>query len=260
MLSTRPVTLSDDGPSHHAYSWTPAEALLKSRGALQENTIRRGSKTVNGKSRAVLLRTPQNPTSLRKKGLQSAKPTLVITRPLGDKTPFPNRQAQALQTPAPQAAKIAKLSLLDDALAKTPGNLLLPSARRKSMRLPRSASQKFKTPRAQGHHWDVSDGDVEASVGEENEGAEIEEADYDEIEYMPPKVPEQPFEPLFELPDYELVGKTLLTLIYSGPYDASTERHYAADVEAVIDTTKILQESGGLSTYHLDLSDLFYSR
>ena len=125
-----------------------------------------------------------------KKGLQTAKPTVVVTRPLGDKTPFPNRQAQALQTPAPQTAKIAKLTFLDESLTKTPGCLLLPSARRKSLRLPRSASKKFQTPHNQGNHWDVSDGDMEALESSlEVDEVEVEEADYDEIEYMPPKVP-----------------------------------------------------------------------
>ena len=126
---------------------------------------------------------------VRKNVFATGKPTLLVTKPLGDKTPFPNRQSQALKTPAPQTAKLAKLSLYDESLAKTPGNLLLPSARRKSIRLPRSASRKFQTPNAQGHHWDVSDGDVQLDVGEEVEETTNEEPDYDEIEYMPPKVP-----------------------------------------------------------------------
>lgn len=121
--------------------------------------------------------------------MQTAKPVVLVSKPLGDKTPFPNRQLP-LQTPAPQAAKIAKLSMLDPALSKTPGSLLLPSARRKSLRLPRSASKKFTTPTQQGNHWDVSDGEVDADVSTgsaEAQDAEVE--DYDEIEYMPPKVP-----------------------------------------------------------------------
>ena len=121
---------------------------------------------------------------------------VVVTRPLGDKTPFPNRQAQFLQTPAPQTAKIAKLALLDGPLAKTPGCLLLPSARRKSLRLPRSASKRFQTPHTGGNHWDISDGDMEAvQSSTELDEVEIEEADYDEIEYMPPKVPGKCYAP-----------------------------------------------------------------
>lgn len=63
MLSTRPLALHGDGPSQHAYARTPAKGLLKSRGTLQENALHRGSLTVNGKGKAVLLRTPQHPTS-----------------------------------------------------------------------------------------------------------------------------------------------------------------------------------------------------
>ena len=113
----------------------------------------------------------------------------MVSRPLGDKTPFPNRQL-LLQTPAPQKAKPAKLPMLDPSLAKTPGSLLLPSARRKSLRLPRSASKKFTTPVQQGNYWDVSDIDIDPDLGDEG-AEEVKEAepDYDEIEYMPPKVP-----------------------------------------------------------------------
>ena len=105
--------------------------------------------------------------------------------PLGDKTPFPNRQLP-MQTPAPQLAKLAKL--LDPALAKTPGALLLPSAQRKNMRLPRSASKKFTTPKQQGNYWDVSDGDIDPDVSADDQ-QQVQVDDYDEIEYMPPKVP-----------------------------------------------------------------------
>lgn len=60
MLSTRPIAL-EDGPATYAYTRTPAEGLLKSRGALQENTttVLRGPKTLNtGKGKAVALCTP----------------------------------------------------------------------------------------------------------------------------------------------------------------------------------------------------------
>ncbi|KAI0088052.1 hypothetical protein BDY19DRAFT_951692 [Irpex rosettiformis] len=256
MLSTRPLAPGDDGQAQYTYARTPAKGLLKTRGALQENTVYRGQRTVNGKGKAVALRTPQPPASLRKNGLQTTKPTLVVTRPLGDKTPFPNRQAQALQTPAPQAAKLAKLALFDESLAKTPGNLLLPSARRKSVRLPRSASKKFQTPQTQGNPWDVSDGDVHLDISQEIEEAAIEESDYDEVEYQPPKVPDQPFEPLFGLLDYKAVGKILLDLEYSGPRNNATERFYAADMESVIDKAELLKASGGLSWHGMELTEL----
>lgn len=122
------------------------------------------------------------------------KPTVVVSRPLGDKTPFPNRQQPPLKTPAPQTAKIAKLSLLENhaALLQTPGSLLLPSARRKSLRARNSESGReklnFKTPVSNGNHWDVSDDGIEVDanegVAEENE---VQLDDSDEVEYMPPK-------------------------------------------------------------------------
>ncbi len=57
------------------------------------------------------------------------------------------------------------------------------------MRLPRSASKKFRTPEGQGRHWDVSDGDVRLEVEEDTVEGVTEEPDYEEVEYMPPKVP-----------------------------------------------------------------------
>ncbi len=56
-------------------------------------------------------------------------------------------------------------------------------------------------------------------------------------------VVEQPYEPLFPLPDYKTVGKTLLDLAYVGLRDDSAERFYAADIEAVVDTKELLEES-----------------
>lgn len=67
---------------------------------------------------------------------------------------------------------------------------------------------------------------------------------------------EQPFEPLFDLPDYRTVGKTLLELERSGPYDDSAERYYAADIETVIDTKKLLEESGAFVMASLELPEL----
>lgn len=127
-----------------------------------------------------------------RKDTQVEKPIVVLHRPLGDKTPFPNRQLP-VQTLAPQPSKMGKLSMLDPALDKTPGSLLLPSARRKSLRLPRSASKKFTTPMQQGRHWDVSDGEVDPDISTGDiEVQEVEQEDYDEVEYMPPKVPGMP--------------------------------------------------------------------
>jgi hypothetical protein len=121
------------------------------------------------------------------------KPTIVTTRPtarpLGDKTPFPNRTGgQQFQTPLPQGSKLAGLSFLEPGALlqfdKTPDALLRPSSTRKNVRAPRSASKNFETPDNQGNHWDVSDVSIvmpEAQVQET-----IIEDDYDEIEYMAP--------------------------------------------------------------------------
>lgn len=141
-----------------------------------------------------------------------ATPSILVSRPLGDKTPFPNRQqppAQQLRTPKPQATKL--LLEVDDAgtkmLTQTPECLLLPSAtrRRKSLRLPSAISKNLKTPATKGNHWDVSDGDVDLGAedgdihGDIDDGGprsktagvdvQASESSDDEIEYMPPKLP-----------------------------------------------------------------------
>lgn len=138
-------------------------------------------------------------------------PSILVSRPLGDKTPFPNRQPppQPLRTPKPQATKLLLEADAGAALTlpQTPECLLLPSAtrRRKSLRLPSATSKNLKTPMTRGNHWDVSDGDMELD-GEEGDseldiggngarattgGVElgVREEEVDEIEYMPPKVP-----------------------------------------------------------------------
>lgn len=125
---------------------------------------------------------------------KGAKPEIVLTtrapgtgRPLGDKTPFPNRVASsAIHTPLPHATKLSKLSLLEP--GDSVDNLLRPSSTRKNVRVPRSASKSFETPANGGHHWDVSDmsivmPDSQVAVLEEEAGE-----DHDEIEYMPPKL------------------------------------------------------------------------
>lgn len=107
-------------------------------------------------------------------GPSKPKDTPAI-RPLGDKTPFPNRTAN--QRPV-SGAKIAKPALLDGSLR--------PSSARKHDSLPRSASKAFETPVTGGKHWDVSDIEIEVDTPVENQS--IQEESYDEIEYMPPKV------------------------------------------------------------------------
>ncbi|KAF9227062.1 hypothetical protein BS17DRAFT_814006 [Gyrodon lividus] len=126
-------------------------------------------------------------------------------RPLGDKTPFPNRTATNQAILPAAGAKISKPALLEGSLR--------PSSARKHVRLPGSASKSFETPVTGGHHWDVSDIDIEVDTAAVNKSIEAE--DYGEIEYMPPKVDEIPYEPPFEMPNYREVGETLMTLIRS---------------------------------------------
>lgn len=62
---------------------------------------------------------------------------------------------------------------------------------------------------------------------------------------------EQPFEPLFDLPDYTRVGRTLLNLQYVGPRDDTLDRYYSADIDTVLDVQKVLEDSGAFSPLHL---------
>jgi hypothetical protein len=106
------------------------------------------------------------------------KAPLAPSRPLGDKTPFPNRIANHA-TP---------LQVTKPVFNVTPGVLLRPSSARKHIRLPHSASKSFQTPVTGGNHWDVSDVDINPEVAVVPHQS-IEEDDCDEVEYMPPKLP-----------------------------------------------------------------------
>lgn len=43
---------------------------------------------------------------------------------------------------------------------------------------------------------------------------------------------------------------------YRGLYDDSADRYYAADIETVIDTKALLEESGGFTIHRLNLPEL----
>ncbi|THH01243.1 hypothetical protein EW026_g1406 [Hermanssonia centrifuga] len=204
------------------------------------------------------MQTPFRPATLARKAIHLGKSNILPSGPLGDKTPFPNRQqVRPLQTPAPQTGKLAQLASLDPLLSKTPGALLLPSARRKSLRLPRSASKKFTTPLQQGNYWDVSDGDLEADVsGGSVDLQEVRGPDYDEIEYMPPKLPGQPYEPPFDMPNFASLGQVLLRTAHADLYDDGTDRYYAVDIALQIDDVELLKESGAFADDKLVLSEL----
>ncbi|KIJ68020.1 hypothetical protein HYDPIDRAFT_25469 [Hydnomerulius pinastri MD-312] len=216
MLSARPAGLTFDADRRNLTK-TPGRTLVKSRSTLQENALRNVPMTVIGKGKKTM-----QSTSLQLKTLQTDRvfqdppgkqvgPSKLrdtpAVRPLGNRTPFPNRTA--IQVTLGTGAKIAKPALLEGSLR--------PSSARKHVRLPRSASKSFETPVTGGHHWDVSDVDIEVGTAAVNQS--IEEEDYGEIEYMPPKVEEIPYEPPFEMPNYKEVGKTLLALIRSYPIE-----------------------------------------
>jgi len=195
--------------------------MLKSRSALQENVGRHIPVTVDGKAK-------------------KAPVILAPSRPLGDKTPFPNRIANHA-TPLKTIKPIFNI---------TPGALLRPSSARKHVRLPRSASKSFQTPLNGGNHWDVSDIDIDPEVVAAPSQS-IEEEDYDEIEYMPPKLPEMPYEPPFELPDYKEVGRALLALTHSYPIDDIPTHHTIIEFTADESDDKFFAPND-LSLPHLD--------
>ncbi|KAL0956969.1 hypothetical protein HGRIS_003071 [Hohenbuehelia grisea] len=212
---------------------TPGRAL-KGRGGMQENATRAAPLTVGGKEKSRFpSHTPFQVKShqilLKDGGQQSVSPlkrelgSRTVLRPLGDKTPFPNRAQQQYTTPLP--GKLGKLVLVDRPTTSylhpggTPDFALRPSSTRKHARSPRSAVKNFETPMTTGNHWDVSDGSICVPEAHAEEGEE-ETEDHDEIEYMPPKL-ELPYTPPFdfELPNYKELGASFLQVTRSYPVD-----------------------------------------
>lgn len=105
-----------------------------------------------------------------KEGTQGKLTTQAPSRPLVDKTPFPNRTGVQFQTP--YTFNFA-----------SPDSVLRPSSLRRHVRAPRSATKSFETPVNTGNPWqcDVSIGSPEIVVQQL-----VLEDDLDEIEYMPP--------------------------------------------------------------------------
>jgi hypothetical protein len=164
MLNSRPVPLHNNA-SHRATK-TPGRTARKAR-AMRENCL-------------------VEPQRLFK---DSKYTTRTASRPLGDKTPLPNRVAHTVfTTPFPNGSKLSKLALLDPDGGETPGAPLRPSSTRTHIRVPRSGSKSPETP--PNISWVISDGDVSAGPPESQtvEEAERTAEDYDEIEYMPPAV------------------------------------------------------------------------
>lgn len=264
MLSSRPFAIHDEYGTTKT-SKTPGRAL-KGRAGLQENVLLNGAMTTYPGEKRANSKTPlrkENESKchitedlrwdtnklqgiILKDAPASTKATTVLpSRPLIDKTPAPNRQnSHILFTPLPNHGKISKSllpALIDEAETTTP--VQPPSSSRKKLRVPRSSSSNkaFETPVTTGDHWNVSDISIE--VGESTldnvEENAIDEPDYSDPEYMPPKVKgenttlslslglqidnwsELPFEMPFELPDYTEVGKSLSASARSYPVGGS---------------------------------------
>ncbi|EIW63655.1 uncharacterized protein TRAVEDRAFT_142622 [Trametes versicolor FP-101664 SS1] len=190
--------------------------------------------------------------------------SVSVTRPLMDKTPFPNRVAGGSKTPG---LKLSKLALLvpEPEVGESPdaAPLLRPSSTRKSLR--GRLSGTFKTPITKGDHWNVSPGDMQlepaggAEVEAREHAAEISDAD-DEMEYMPPSAIERAYEPLFELPDYTNMGGALFRLGHAPLTDDALDVYYAADIEQQVDVRELVLASGptpgSAKGEELDLSEL----
>ncbi|KAF9526855.1 hypothetical protein CPB83DRAFT_895707 [Crepidotus variabilis] len=228
MLSSRPIHL-EDGP--YFPTKTPGRGL-KNRA---ENAHAGGvPMTIHGKGKNVAPKTPFQPSSVQPQRLFKDQKIVLgtNTRPLGDKTPLPNRVGRTLfQTPLPQKSKLSKLSIIEAAQQEAesdadqpPGSMQRPSSLRTHLKHPRISNPKdFQTPMNKGNHWDISDGDIVVPDAETllQEPIVEDEDDFDELEYGPPNTLDLPYQPPFdfELPDYKEVGKTLRRIAFSVPYD-----------------------------------------
>jgi len=189
----------------------------------------------------------------------------LISRPLGDKTPFTNRQRRVMLEPIPDPAKGKPLARNAYPESMTPGHALLPSSARKSVRGRYSSGVAFETPVTKGNHWDVIEGDIEARALPETQGEGVQAGDYDEIEYMPPTAigestnfvcvvfcranvwTDPPFTPHFDVPDYGFAGAQLFDMMHSLPKDDAMDRFYAAEKEDFNDTG-LLEASGAVGS------------
>ncbi|KDQ27417.1 hypothetical protein PLEOSDRAFT_158698 [Pleurotus ostreatus PC15] len=241
MLAARPMETV--GPAPHGAK-TPARALLKSRSGMQENAIRYPMTGGKDKSKYTAqtpyrLKNDQNPMG------QGLLKSILATqsRPLLDKTPFPNRTTRnTSNTPFTKPANFTKPTTLDQNFLQPGKTPLRPSSTRKHARAPRSASKNFETPQTNGNHWDVADVSIcqpEVDV----EGA-VDEPDHDEIEYMPPKPLEQPYVPPFDfdLPNYKELGIALTKAIRTYPVDDTPLPELQPVVHPVDDITLSLAE------------------
>ncbi|KAF8704396.1 hypothetical protein AX14_014033 [Amanita brunnescens Koide BX004] len=277
MLSARPTTAP--GPLDLFPAKTPARS--KSRA---ENVVRHGAPMTVHKGKIQRTPFPQSARLKKhasvnfKEGVSGTgdamggKPVVLNTRPaarpLGDKTPFPNRARKAstgqdmdmqkgeLQQKLPKLLEslYPSLSSRGETLDLSPR----PSSTRKSARTPNSANRKFQTPLVNGNPWDVSEGSIElgdVQLQDAQQDAEVE--DLDEIEYMPPNTLDLPYQPPFdfELPNYEQVGKSLWSLLHSCPADDTPPPEHEPDLSHFKPDWDLLPTLKNLSE---DVDDPFY--
>ncbi|KAJ2929709.1 hypothetical protein H1R20_g7400, partial [Candolleomyces eurysporus] len=162
-------------------------------------------------------------------------------RPLGDKTPFPNR-AENYAAPDP-FMKMPKLILVETDAQKvaTPEIQRPSSTRRHSRSIRKSVGQNFETPVNNGRHWDV--GDISIGSPEVQTQETIPEDDFDEIEYMAPNTLDIAYQPPFDfdLPDYKALGENFRKYAFSGiPYDVEPPELVLPEVELPDDAWNLL--------------------
>ncbi|KAJ7234885.1 hypothetical protein B0H12DRAFT_1327598 [Mycena haematopus] len=130
-----------------------------------------------------------------KKPISTATP-----RPLGDKTPFANRnQTLVLENTPPSGPRPSS--------ART--HLRAPRTSHLPIEAPDFSALQFHTPATNGRPWDVSP--LAPSPLPLPVPLAVDVDDHDEVEYMPPKVELQPWAPPDEwaMPDYKELGSAL---------------------------------------------------
>lgn len=206
MLGSRPISVHIDQPvagGVHGGFKTPGRGLLQNR--LGENATARKLISQTPFKQVIL----QNPSTSHHPGKaggashagEKTAPRTAVRLTLGDKTPFPNRTKNRSSVGGggvQEQLNFAPIGTDKPVPLDTPG--LRPSSSRKSVRRTSHGPggfnltgmqgldfSTFQTPRVNGNPWDVEDIDVVAPGTEETIQEEPVE-DYDEIEYMPPKV------------------------------------------------------------------------
>ncbi|KAF6749626.1 hypothetical protein DFP72DRAFT_913125 [Ephemerocybe angulata] len=243
MLSSRPHHAITEGP-YYAPTKTPARL----KGRAENLILHAGARTVGPKGKSVL-KTPFAPGSVQPNRLlkevlatQGKAGTSTRQKPLGDKTPFPNRQIHNAENPNGNNGdfvKIPKLVFAETTTQKggaTPEMQRPSSSRRHSRGLMRSAGKNsFQTPANNGRHWDV--GDIDIASPEVQVQDAIPEDDLDEIEFMPPNTLDIPYQsPVdFDLPDYKALGEAFRAQVFSAPLEDPEPPQLVMPIAQVLD-------------------------